>query len=173
MNKKKSIGVHLIAMCTVIICMLCFTACGGQNQKESDDVAVDLKALQESMLAEDTTLPEMTKVSNEDSDAELNFSYLSELDYNLVDSYYYAYASDGTAPEIAVVKVKDSQDVVTMMDSLKEHIESRKGTFQEYSPEQVTLVDKAVLIHQGNYIALIICEKSGLVQQAFKDAFGQ
>lgn len=169
--KKKQNGVRMLGMCALIISMLLMAACG--SKPESDGVTVDLKALQEDMLGADTTLPEMTKVTNEDDDAELSFSYLSDLEYSLADSYFYAYASDGTAPEIAVVKVKDSQDVVTMMDSLKQHIESRKGTFQEYAPEQVALVEKAVLVHQGNYIALIISEKSGLVQQAFQGAFEQ
>ena len=169
--KKKLIGVRMFCMCTLMISMLLLAACG--SSQESEVVTVDLKTLQEEMLAADTTLPEMTKATNEDSDAELSFSYLTDLEYSLADSYFYAYASDGTAPEIAVIKVKDSQDVVTMMDSLKEHIKSRKGTFQEYAPEQVELVEKAVLVHQGNYIAMIISEKSGLVQKAFQGAFEQ
>ena len=161
-------GRHMLLAGILVIALLCITGCG---EKETAGVALDLNTLQTDMFAADTTLPEMTVVSSEDGDAELNFSYLSDLDYNLIDSYFYGYAADGTAPEMAVVKVKDTQAVVTVMDSLKEHIESRKGTFQEYSPDQVELVEKAVLIHQDAYVALIISDKSGLVQKVFKGAF--
>lgn len=158
--------------CVLLTAMLTMaSACGNSSSPPSPETSVSMDQLQESMLSADTTLPEMTKVSSEDDQADLNFSYLSDLSYDLVDSYFYAYAAKGTAEEIAVIKLKDKNDVSTMMQSIHDHIESRQGTFQEYDPEQAVLTEKAVVTREGNYIALIISAKNGLVQKAFETNF--
>ena len=41
----------------------------------------------------------------------------------------------------------------------------------EYAPDQVELVEKAVVTNQGAYVTMIVSEKNGLVQKEFKDAF--
>lgn len=158
------------AILTVIFVML--SACGSTNTPNPDK-NISLTELQERMLAADTTLPEMTKVTDEDKQAELNFSYLTDLNYDIVDSYFYAYASDGTAEEIAVIKLKDKSDAAAMMKAMNEHVAQRKGTFQEYAPEQVAMAEKAVVISNGSYIALIISSKNGMVQKAFRDSFDE
>ena len=146
-------------------------ACGSTDAKDTPDPAVSITQLQETMLSADTTLPEMTKTSSEDEQAELNFTYLSDLSYDLVDSYFYAYATEGTAEEIAVIRLKDKSDASSMMQALHEHVKNRKGTFQEYDPAQVSMTEKAVVTREGNYVALIISSKNGLVQKAFESSF--
>lgn len=163
---KKYISFVLL---TAILAMT--SACGHTGSNTASDTSVSVMELQEAMLSADTTLPEMTKVSSEDEQAELNFTYLSDLSYDLVDSYFYAYAVDGTAEEIAVIKLKDKNDASSMMQAMHDHIESRQGTFQEYDPEQVELTEKAVVTREGNYVALIISSKNGLVQKAFEASF--
>lgn len=158
--------------CVLLTAMLSVTsACNFGSSKSSSDAAISMPKLQETMLSADTTLPEMTKISSDDEQADLNFTYLSDLDYALVDSYFYAYATEGTAEEIAVIKLKDKNDVTSMMQSMHDHIENRQGTFQEYDPEQAVMTEKAVVTREGNYIALIISSKNGLVQKAFENSF--
>lgn len=158
--------------CVLLAAMLTMAAaCGSTEAKDTPDTAVSITQLQETMLSADTTLPEMTKISSDDEQAELNFTFLSDLSYDLVDSYFYAYATEGTAEEIAVIKLKDKSDASSMMEALHDHIKSRKGTFQEYDPAQVSMTEKAVVTREGNYIALIISSKNGLVQKAFESNF--
>ncbi len=158
--------------CVLLTAMLTMAAaCGSTDAKNAQDTTISITQLQETMLSADTTLPEMTKTSSDDEQAELNFTYLSDLNYDLVDSYFYAYATEGTAEEIAVIKLKDKSDASSMMQALHEHVKNRKGTFQEYDPEQVDLTEKAVVTREGNYIALIISSKNGLVQKAFESSF--
>lgn len=63
-------------LAAMLLIFLFITACG----KDAADSApaVSLSDLLETMLAADTTLPELTKISSEDEQAELNFSYLSD-----------------------------------------------------------------------------------------------
>ena len=86
-------------------------------------------------------------------------------------TFMYACAKAGTAEEIAVVKLKDAGDAAAMMDSLHQHVEARQGTFREYDPAQVPLTENAVVTREGRYVALIVCEKNGLVQNVFRDYF--
>ena len=153
------------------VTIIFITACGSQDSSAPQDQPISMSDLQEAMLKADTTLPELTNVSSEEENAELNFSYLSDLSYDLIDSYFYAYAKDGTAEEIAVIKLKDKNDAAAMMQSLHDHITQRQGTFQEYAPEQVAMAEKAVVTREGTYITLIISEKNGLIQQAFQASF--
>ena len=158
--------------CVLLTAMLTMAAaCTGPGSGDAPDTSVSMSRLEETMLSADTTLPEMTKVSSEDEQADLNFTYLSDLDYDLVDAYFYAYATEGTAEEIAVIRLKDKSDVSSMMQSIHEHIKNRQGTFQEYDPGQAVLTEKAVVTRQGNYIAMIISPKNGLVQKAFEASF--
>lgn len=158
--------------CVLLAAMLTMTsACGKDDSLNSSETSVSIASLQETMLSADTTLPEMTKVSSADDQAELNFAYLSDINYDLVDAYFYAYATEGTAEEIAVIKLKDKNDASMMMQAMHDHIKSRQGTFQEYDPKQAGMTEKAVVTREGSYVALIISSKNGLVQKAFEASF--
>ncbi|MDE6922062.1 MAG: DUF4358 domain-containing protein [Oscillospiraceae bacterium] len=122
------------------------------------------------MMAADTTLPEMTERSGGEGGAD-GFTYLSGLDYDRVEDYFYACASAGTAEEMAVVKLKDKADAAALMDSLADHLEARQDAFAQYDPEQVPLTESAVLTREGRYVALIVSQKNGLAQQEFQKFF--
>lgn len=158
------------AACLALAALLC-CGFGCAAKAEDNGPDVDMAALMDAMLAADPTLPELTAVTGEGEQAGNDFTYLSDLDYKLVDTYFYACASAGTAEEIAVVKLKDAGQAAAMMESLHRHIEARQGTFREYDPEQVPLTENAVIIREGKYVALIVCEKCGLVQNVFRDSF--
>ncbi|MDE6590612.1 MAG: DUF4358 domain-containing protein [Oscillospiraceae bacterium] len=158
--------------CLALAALLLGSGLGCASQPEDNGPDVDMSALMDAMLAADKTLPELTIVtSHGGGQAETDFTYLSDLDYKLVDEYFYACAQAGTAEEIAVVKLKDAGQAAAMMDSLHKHIEARQGTFREYDPGQVPLTEDAVIIREGRYVALIVCEKNGLVQNVFRDSF--
>ena len=156
---------------TALVCVLMLAAgaigCGGKTEQKTD-AAVDMQALQEAMLAADTTLPDMTVVTGQDEQAELNFSAFSDFSYDRVKDYFYAYAADGGSQEIVVVELKDAGDAAALMNTMKAHLEERKGTLSVYAPDQLPLVDHAVIKQKGSLVTMIIAEKSGLIQQAFE-----
>lgn len=150
--------------------LACAWGCG-PKEPENPGKDVDVSALGEAMQGADPTLPEMAVATSGGEQAAADFTYLSSLDYGLVEEYYYAAADAGTAEEIAVIKLKDAGQAAAMMDSLHKHVEQRQGTFREYDPSQVPLTEQAVIIREGRYVALIVCEKNGLVQNVFRDSF--
>lgn len=168
MSFQSIVKKYITILLAVVLC-ISVVGCGKEQKKE--EKAVDMKKLQEVVVAADTTLPELKTVTSEDKNAELNFTALSDLDYILVDSYFYSYAQDGDVQEIAVIALKEEGDVAEMMETLEKHVENRIGTFQEYTPEKVELAEKAVITSEGRYVLFVIAEKSGLIQNAFKDSF--
>ena len=158
--------------CAALAALLLACAWGcGPKEPEDTGKDVDVAALAQAMLDADPTLPKMAAASGGGGQGAEDFTYLSDLDFKLVDEYYYAAADAGTAEEIAVIKLKDAGDAAALMDSLHKHVEQRQGTFREYDPSQVPLTEQAVIVREGRYVALIVCQKNGLVQNAFRDSF--
>ena len=154
--------------------LLSFTAgCGGEKEPVDvqDAQAVDMDELREAMLAADTTLPEMKLSTSEDEKGELNFTVFSDFDYKLtaLTQGLAAYAAEGGPQEIAVVELKEDGDAAALMNTLQDHLELRRGALGEYAPDQLAMVEHAVIKQYGRYVAMIIAEKSGLVQQALGD----
>lgn len=156
-------------LCVAMVAAL--AACGGSDGSASDaQVKIGAKELGEQMAEADGGLPDMTTITSDDKDADLNFTSLCDFDYDKVDSYWYSYAADGSASEMSVVILKDSGDAAELMKSLKQHVQDREGTMANYSPDQVQLVDNYILKNEGKYVTLIISEHNGAAEQAFEDA---
>lgn len=165
-NVKRAVCLILAALMMISVC-----GCTSSSGPDPDEPSVDLELMVQAMMDVDTTLPEMVTRSSGDDDAKDSFFYLSDLDYSKVEEYFYAFADAGTAEEIAVVKLKDRSDAAAMMESLHKHVEARRGTFEEYDPEQVPLTQNAVVIREGRYVTLIVSQKNGLAQKEFQKFF--
>ena len=159
------------AVCLALASLMLTPLFACNSSVDPDEPDLEPAVMGQAMLDVDTTLPEMVTRSSQDADAEDSFFFLSSLDYGKVEAYFYAFADAGTAEEIAVVKLKDRSDAAVMMDSLHDHVESRRGTFAEYDPEQVPLTDSAVVTREGRYVVLIVSKKNGLVQNEFRKFF--
>lgn len=163
----RKIGYKLTVLVYALLLAVGIVGCGS-GETVQEETAVDMQALREAMLAADTTLPEMKVATGEDEQAELNFTAFSDFAYERVQGYFYAYAADGGSQEIAVVQLKDMADAAALMNSMQAHLEERRGALTAYAPDQLSLVDHAVIKQKGSLVAMIISEKSGLVQQAFE-----
>ena len=161
--KKPSRILAGLLCCTMILAGLC--GCGG---KEAPEVRVDMSKLQETMMAADDSLPEMKSINSTQEDAKELFSSLSDVDYDKVQDYFFCYAAEGTASEFAVVFVKDEEDVSEVEQSLRDHIESRILTYQNYSPDQVEIAEKALVFSNGNYVAYVMHERPSYIKASFE-----
>ena len=94
---------------------------------------------------------------------------MSNLDYNKVQDYFLAYASDGMAYEIAVIRLRDKADVPAAEDSLREHLEGRVRLYKTYEPEQMSRAESAVIKSDGSFVMLIMCDDPTAVENAFNE----
>jgi len=131
---------------------------------------IDIFSIQSAMLDSASSLPEMATVNSNDTDAEYSFSYLSELDYENVDSYFLSFAATPVADEIAVIRMKSSDDTKDMKESLEKHLSDRISLFSTYAKDEVARLEEAEIFTEGNYAVLIICDDTKAVKDAFTKA---
>lgn len=149
----------------VIVAMI---TCGCGSSRNTEIVSMyDLRV---AMEAADDSLPSMLNASSAEENAEENFKYISDLDYSKVDSYFVSYSEEGLADEIAVIAVKDPQDVKEAKESLEDHRDDRYKLLEQYEPEEVKRIEDGIVFSTGSYAVLIICDDPGAVRAAFEDA---
>lgn len=155
-------------LATVLVFSLC--ACSGNGKNGT--ATVNINQLQQTMLAADPDLKEMTSVTGEASDGETLFAYMSELPYSKVDNFLLSYSTAGKADEVAVIVVKEEKDAEEAAKTLRAHVEQRLRLFRQYSPDQVSRVEKAQVFTKGRYAVLIIADRGKDVRNAFEQAVG-
>ena len=168
---RKSFSSKIIGLTLCLALSVALTGCGGGDDSADTEKTIDMAAVVDQMKAVDSDIPEMTVVTSDTDGADATFSILSDMDYGKIDGFVYASSVTGSPEEIAIVKVKEKANVGDMMNSLKAHLESRKATFTQYSPEQVSMIDGAIVTYEGNYIVMAVADKSGAMQDVFKKAF--
>ena len=158
-------------------CMLC--GCGEASstaetapvssaaESEAEVTYPDMKQLAADMAAADSTLPDMLTVTDADSDADVSFASVSDMEYDKIAHYLLVYSSAGKADEICVIAVKDKADAAEAEAELKKHAESRVRMYREYDATQVPRAEKAVVFSEGHYAVLIICDNADAVKAAF------
>ncbi len=163
----------VIAMTTLCACSddKSSSTAGEQSSVVTQSKDVKMSQLKASMLKADDTLPSMLEASSEDENGENLFSYLASFDYASVDEYFFCYAAEGTAEEIAVIKLKSADKASDCLKAIKEHVATRSKQYETYDPSQVPRCEKAVVYSNENYVVLIISDKSSEVKEAFYNEF--
>lgn len=159
-------------LCILFALLLCFSfaGCSKEEKKEEKIKLVDIEILQDAMISAAPSLPETVSINSKSDDAAESFSYISDLDYNKVESFFICYANTPVADEIAVITVKDKADTQKALDSLKKHVEERISLFSTYAPEELERLENAITLTKDNYAALIICKDAKAVEDAFYKA---
>lgn len=99
-----------------LLAVLSLAACGNEG---SGTATVNMKQLQQAMLAAAPSLSETASTTGDAADAKETFSYVSDLPYDKVENFLLSYSTTGKADEIAVIAVKDPADVTKAADSLR------------------------------------------------------
>ncbi len=125
--------------------------------------------MSKAMCSADPSLPEMSRISSSDANAADLFTYFSKLDYEKVEAYFLSYAAKGTAEEIGVIALKDEKDANDCKETLEAHVKDRINLYKTYAPEQVPRAEKAVVLTEGRYVALVMCDEQKAVTEVFRD----
>ena len=67
----------------------------------------------------------------------------------------------------------DEQNVETVTAALQDYLLDRKGSFIGYFPDQVDLIDNALILSKGQWAALLVCEDPNQAESAFESCFGE
>lgn len=159
----------LLLSAALLALSLC--ACGSTGGKK-DTTALDMAQLQQTMLAADPGLTEMTSLTGAAPDGETLFAYVSALPYGKVEDFLLSYSTAGKADEVAVIAVKDQQDVEEAARTLRDHVAQRLTLFRQYGPDQAARVEQAQVFTKDNCAVLIIADQAQAVKTAFEQAVG-
>ena len=158
---------RLLPLLLTGLLILALAGCGGNETSPTQ--TADMEAMQTALLAADPTLPEMRSITGQVGDAETLFTYVSDLPYEKVDDFLLSYSAEGKADEIAVIAVKDPADAEAAADTLRAHLDQRLTLFRQYSPDEVSRAEKALVFTQDQYAVLLICDGNQDVKTAFEE----
>jgi len=116
---------------------------------------------------------DMTYASSEDDDAANIFTNISDMSYSKVEGFFVYYATNGTgnADEIAVIQVKNADDLTEARKSLEAHLEKRKSLYSTYDKSQLKKLEGARIATNGTCAVLIVGDESDKISDAFQNYF--
>ena len=81
------------------------------------------------------------------------------------------YGSTGaSAEEIAVIKVKDEAYTEAVKEALNTRVSEQKEACRDYLPDEVTKLEKAVIVSSGSYVAFCVSEDNKKASEIIEDA---
>lgn len=150
----------VISALLVVSMVLGMAACGG---KAEEQVTVDFEALYESY---DQYLPEMFYP---DESTLLNFLGVQVEDCS---RYKIAICSEGMrCDEVWLIEAKDEASLETLRQLAQTRIEAKLEETESYAPDQYVVVQKAELLVNGLYLALLISPDVESLKAGFEALF--
>lgn len=140
--------------------VLTMAACGGKTEDVAD---IDVHALYESY---GQYMPDMFVP---DEDTMLNFLGIDVKD---CAQYMIAICAEGMrSDEVWLIEAKNASSLATLKELAETRIEAKKDETVSYAPDQYVVVEKAVVLTKGNYLALLISPDVDALKAEFEAAF--
>ena len=140
------------------------TACG--SQKNNDPSCADIL----NDVMENTEEYDTIFVAGDDT-LENNYDNMYAIKRDIVDDCWILYLEEGgLANELSLFHMKDSGDVQLAKDKLQDRLATRRNQFAGYKPEEVYKLDNAVVMAQGNFVALIVSEDPSMMESVLRQA---
>lgn len=163
-----------------LVCMIAVMGCGNKNEAADNKDASTQTA--EAEKAEDNAGDGTEAVEETKKDASVdaisgellnNISYVDDLSLldaevasmfidfgsaDIVNSAVYE-SSGATAEEIIVVECSSDADAKSVKKSLESRVEEQKISYEDYVPEELVKLNKAVIVQSGNYAILSVSDE--------------
>jgi hypothetical protein len=150
----------VISLLLALSLVLSMAACGG---KKEEPVSVDVSALYETYTQ---YLPDMFFP---DEATLLNFLGIKAED---CAQYKVAICADGLrADEVWLIEAKDAESLERLQNLANVRIESKLDETRTYVPDQYLVVQKAVVMTKGMYLALFISPDVDAMKAGFEASF--
>ena len=148
-------------LCALMLVAL--AACGGDS---GNTAALDVNGAY-TKLTEAATLPEMLEL-----DAGLMLDYCGIKEADVTEAKVLICADSLRTDEIWLVQAKDAAAADTIAKLAEKRLTKKGEESITYSPEQYAVVEKAQLLRQGNFVALIVSPDVAPMADAFRQYAG-
>ena len=145
---KKKVLALLLGMVMVMM-----TACGGEKE-----IVFGISQASGDLLASEAFTDTLTKCDNDKVIA------LYGVDESSLAEYEVYIGTGATAEEIAIFRVKDSQDVAAVKTACETRIEDQKKACENYLPDEMPKLSSPVVRTAGNYVAMVISSDNTKVE---------
>lgn len=150
----------VLSLMLALALVLSMTACGS---KQEETVSIDVNALYESYSE---YMPDMFYP---DEATMLNFLGISVED---CAQYKVAVCAEGMrSDEVWLIEAKDEASLETLRELAEFRIESKLEETVTYAPDQYVVIEKAELLTNGLYLALLISPDVDALKAGFEAAF--
>lgn len=150
----------VIPLLLVLAMAFSFVGCG---QAKNPDLSEVMKQVQT-----DIKFPEMAEQTATDL-AYFGYEGVAPDD---VEEIQWIMASSGMTPEeVLIVKMKEEKSVSDMKAAMEKHKETVYQASRDYSPEQIGLIDDAVIETKGQYAFYAVTPDNDTAKKIFKESF--
>ena len=128
--------------------VVCASMAGCGNQK---NLTVDVGAMAKDLAEQVTYQDEMALISGD----------MAGMVYDIpegVDNAVIYMGSGATAEEASVFEATDEDAAKKMLEAAKKHIKAQREAFENYIPEEVKKLDKAIIKQKGRYVAVCVTD---------------
>lgn len=158
-------------LCILLLAAMLFSLCGCGNNDDAAKLDVSLKdliaAVQQNSGAK--TADKLMGMDDADFAAMLNV-YLG-VDAGILSDGAMAISTSTAANEIVILQVKDSSDAETVKQAYSDHINNTIMADERYFPENVELLEQALVYENGNCVILIVDGMLALVKNSVDQMF--
>ena len=159
-------------ICTMIAVSICGCSGGSAQSSATESASSSEASSKADSSTEASDNNEATGTAAEITakiQADVKFPGMAEIDTDRMSGYYdvdadkiesysaYICGSGAYPDEIAVFKMKSSDDVDAVKTMLEKRVENQTATFKDYTPDEMYKIDGKNVVTNGNYVALIIC----------------
>ena len=148
-----------------VLMLVSLAACGGESGS-GNAASLDVTAAYEK-LTQAATLPEMLEL-----DASLMLDYCGIKEADVTAAKVLICADSLRTDEIWLIQAKDAAAADTIVKLAEKRLTKKGEESITYSPEQYAVVEKAELLRQGNFVALIVSPDVAPMADAFRQYAG-
>ncbi|CCY54247.1 uncharacterized protein BN781_00769 [Coprococcus sp. CAG:782] len=154
----------LLVCLAMAMCLAGFAGCGSKEEKKTEDVSMDIHSVAKEIVDNGnfTDIAEINK--------DKGISQYSVGDAEIADAVTY-FSSGATAEEVVIFEGATDADADKLLTAAEERKEDDYKTWQDYKPEEVSRVDKAVIKKSGKYVVFCIADDKDAVSAVIDKYF--
>ena len=147
----------------LLVCLLMLLILVGCANKEDVSAPIE-KDLPEVYAKIESSLPEMMELSDA-----IMYDLLGINPELCVRSYAYICDDGLQVDEIWLLEAVDAESLDTLKLLAQTRLDSQKAIYQSYAPEQYSVLEKALILTEGNYLAFIVNRNADTLADMFTE----
>ncbi len=158
-------------ICVMLTLAMLFALCACGEKESGESLETSVKDLVAAVQQNSGAKTADKLMGMEDSDFAVMLNMYLGIDTEILSDGAMAISTSTAANEIIILCVKDSADLGTVKKAYEAHRDNTIMSDERYFPENVELLNQAVIYENGNYVIMIVDENMAAVKTAVDQLF--